>query len=805
MHHLQHWSQLGLDRALRHRSHVHDEIRGERPRLADPVIETSCRSHESAATDSAINATLDTVTTPTAAERDVKSLLHNIFRYDLPASLVVFLVALPLSIGIAVASGAPVVAGLIAAIVGGIVCALVGGSALQVSGPAAGLTVVVAELVGTFGWKATCAITAAAGVVQILFGLSRVARAALAIAPIVVHAMLAGIGITIALQQVHVLLGGDPRSSAWENLTALPAQLFSPDLGPLMIGAVVIVVMLAWRFVPGPLRAVPGALVAVVGATALSYVASAPLDRITLDGSVLEAIGLPAMPSGSVAAIVVAVFTVALIASVESLLSATAVDKMHSGPRTDFDRELLGQGTANVSSGLLGGLPVTGVIVRSTANVGAGAKTRASAALHGVWVLVFSVFFVGVVEMVPSAALAGLLIVIGVQLVKLAHIDLARRTGELLVYVVTLTAVVFLNLLEGVAIGLALAVGFAAWRIIRVHIDTGELRPVAADGAGHPARWQVAISGSCSFLALPRLSAALTAVPAEADVLIDLNVDYLDHAAMETLQEWITQRRAIGRVVEVTETGTARLIFAPQGPPRRGTEGRRAISALRLIWPPRVAAGVERFGSGIAPLVRDQLAEDHAPHAMLLSCSDARILPNLLVDSGPGEVLNVRNVGNLVPTGHASLSVESALEYALGPLAVEAIAVCGHSGCEAMHDLLAGDSGGSIRQWLNEGAASLAAYRDGHPVAPAARAAGLAEADVLSAVNVAVQLGRLGSHRIAGSRIAHGSVTALGLFLDLPTARLFRVGPDSFDEITAAEDGQPLTADPVTATTGGPA
>ena len=159
---------------------------------------------------------------------NVKRLLHNVFRYDVPASLVVFLVALPLSIGIAVASGAPVVAGLIAAIVGGIVCAAVGGSPLQVSGPAAGLTVVVAELVAQFGWKATCAITAAAGVLQVLLGLSRIARAALAIAPIVVHAMLAGIGITIALQQAHVLLGGGPRSNAWENLSTLPGQLASP-------------------------------------------------------------------------------------------------------------------------------------------------------------------------------------------------------------------------------------------------------------------------------------------------------------------------------------------------------------------------------------------------------------------------------------------------------------------------------------------------------------------------------------------------------------------------------------------------
>lgn len=724
------------------------------------------------------------VTRANASAPDVKSLLHKVFRYDVPASLVVFLVALPLSIGIAVASGAPVVAGLIAAIVGGIVCAVVGGSPLQVSGPAAGLTVVVAELVVTFGWKATCAITAAAGVLQILFGLSRVARAALAIAPIVVHAMLAGIGITIALQQVHVLLGGGPASSAWENLTGLPAQLGSLEVAPMTIGVTVIAIMLGWKYMPGPVRAVPGALAAVVAATVMSYLWFTAVDRIQLDGSVIDAIGLPSMPTGSWTAITVAVLTVALIASVESLLSATAVDKMHSGERTDFNRELIGQGTANVGSGLLGGLPVTGVIVRSTANVSAGAKTRASAALHGVWLLLFSVFFVNVVEMIPSAALAGLLIVIGIQLVKLAHISLARRTGELLIYFVTLLSVVFLNLLEGVAIGLALAIGFAAWRIIRVSIDAEELRAPNGD----PARWQILISGSCSFLALPRLSAALASVPDGAEVLIDLNVDYLDHAAMDTLEDWIRQHRDGGGSVEITETGTARMIFTTSGPPRRDTEGRKTVSALRLIWPPQLAGGVERFRNGIAPLVRGQMAGEHSPHMMLLSCSDARILPNLIIDGGPGDVLNVRNVGNLVPTGHGSLSVESALEYAVGPLAVTSIAVCGHSGCEAMHDLLSGDCDGSIRAWLHEGDASLAALRAGHPVAVAAREAGLAEADALSAVNVAVQLDRLRRHPLAGPRIADGTVAVVGLFLDLPTARLFHVSADEFVEFSSAED-----------------
>ncbi|MET4096076.1 SulP family inorganic anion transporter [Arthrobacter sp. UYCu712] len=150
----------------------------------------------------------------------LRTVLTSGLRRDLPASLVVFLVAVPLSLGIAAASGAPVMAGLMAAAVGGIVAGSLGGSPLQVSGPAAGLTVIVAGLIDQFGWPATCAITAAAVVLQALLGFARVGRVALAIAPVVVHAMLAGIGIIIVLQQTHVLLGAEAGESAWQNVVA---------------------------------------------------------------------------------------------------------------------------------------------------------------------------------------------------------------------------------------------------------------------------------------------------------------------------------------------------------------------------------------------------------------------------------------------------------------------------------------------------------------------------------------------------------------------------------------------------------
>ncbi|WP_459962947.1 SulP family inorganic anion transporter [Mycobacterium avium] len=470
--------------------------------------------------------------------------LREVLRYDLPASLVVFLVALPLSLGIAIASDAPVLAGLIAAIVGGIVGGWLGGSPLQVSGPAAGLTVVVADVVAEFGWGVTRFITVVAGVLQVLLGFSRIARAALAISPVVVHAMLAGIGITIALQQVHVLLGGSSKSSAWSNVTGLPAQILGAHRPGLVLGLLVIAILVAWRWVPARLAIVPGPLVAIVVVTIISMVLPFKVSRIELDGSVLDAVRLPSLPHGNWGAVAIAVITVTLITSVQSLLTAVSIDRMHTGPRTDFNRELIGQGAANIASGALGGLPIAGVIVRSSANVNAGAKTRASTIMHGFWVLVFAVPFAGLVEKIPTAALAGLLIVIGIELLKPAHIETALRNGDLAIYLVTVTSVIFLNLLHGVLIGLLLAVVVTGWRVVRARI---EAEPVG-DG------WHVVIEGACTFLALPRLTGVLASIPERTSVTVHLLTNYLDHAAHQAIGDWQRRHCATGGTVEVRDT-----------------------------------------------------------------------------------------------------------------------------------------------------------------------------------------------------------------------------------------------------------
>ncbi|MBB5915626.1 carbonic anhydrase [Nocardia transvalensis] len=720
--------------------------------------------------------------------------LSAVLRHDLPASVVVFLVALPLSIGVAVATGAPVASGLLAAVVGGLVAGLLGGSALQVSGPTASLTVVVAQSIQQFGWATTCFITVGAGLLQVVFGLTRVARGALAIAPVVVHGMLAGIGVVIALQQLHVLLGGQSLSSSWQSITQLPHQLASVKGGDALVGGLVIAIMLGWRYMPKSLRAVPAPLAAVVVATAVSLVVPTSIERIVLSGSLFSDISLPQVPHGDWGTIALTMVTVALIASVETLLSAVAVDRLRPGRRTDMDRELIGQGVANMTSGVVGGLPIAAVIVRSITNVKAGARTKASTMLSGVWVLIFAVALVDVVRQIPKAALAGLLIVIGIGLIKLAHIRLARRTGDLVVYAVTVLVVVFANLLVGMLVGLALSLTLLLWRVARAAIA---VQPVGA-------RWVVTVDGPLTFMAVPRLTAALAQVPAGAEVTVELAVDFVDHAASEALHEWARQHESGGGAVEFVEMGAARIADAATGPPARG-QSRRILNETLGPWrrtartADPIAAGVAAYHRSHAHVVRPHLGElrdGQNPDSLFLTCADSRIVPNVITNSGPGDLFTVRNIGNLIPADGLDTSVEAALVYALDKLDVRSVVVCGHSGCGAMDALFHERvTGSGLDAWLAHGRPALDAFRSGHPVAVAAAAAGFGEVDQLGMVNVAVQLEALSQHPVVRLGIEDRGVVLAGLFFDIATARVIEIHAEGIGEIGDA--ARQVTALPV--------
>lgn len=482
---------------------------------------------------------------------------------DLPASLVVFLVALPLSLGIALASNAPIMAGVIAAVIGGVVAGLLGGAPLQVSGPAAGLTALVFAMVEQCGgdWRAVTAIVLAAGLLQLVLGFLGVARFALAISPSVVHGMLAGIGILIALGQLQVLLGHAPKSSALANLQVLPANVTAINGWSAALGVVTAAIIFAWPLLGKRAQKVPPALVAVLFVTLASIPLTTSVDRIRLTPapateadvaaatasapSLLDALQLPRMPDLPAWDLFIMVLALALIASIESLLCAIATDKLHSGPRARLDRELIGQGAANTLSGLLGGLPITGVIVRSKANIDAGAVSKNSAIFHGLWLLLFVAVLGFAIESIPKAALAGLLITVGVKLVNVAHIRESRAHGELLPYVVTVAGILVRDLLTGVAVGFVVSAVMLLHKLTALTVDVGAPRE------GEPGRRAVDVSltGALTFRGVPRVAANLAAIPAGVDVSVDLGLKHMDHAGWEALQSWrLAHERTGGRV-----------------------------------------------------------------------------------------------------------------------------------------------------------------------------------------------------------------------------------------------------------------
>ncbi|WP_250288512.1 SulP family inorganic anion transporter [Streptomyces atroolivaceus] len=748
---------------------------------------------------------------------------------DVSASITVFLIAVPMSLGLAVAMDAPLAAGLVSAAIGGIVAGLLGGTPLQVSGPSAGLTVVTAELIQIYGWRTTCAITIGAGLLQIVLGSLRAARSALAVSPAIVHGTLAGIGVAIALAQLHIVLGGAPRSSALDNVLSLPSRLTQFEPAAPLIGVLTILLLVVWPRLPGRLGAtlgrIPAALAAVVIATAVATTATPGIARVDLPSWHSHA--LPELPQGPVAALATAVFTVMLVASLESLLAAVSVDKLaadrstatlEGGPtppapvkRSDLDRELRAQGVANAVSGLAGGLPVSGGAVRSSANVRAGAESRASTVLHGFWVLLATLLLVTALELIPLAALAALVMVVGIQMVSFAHIRKVHRHREFLVYGATISGVILIGVLEGVAIGIVMAVAVALHRLARTRITVTE-----EDG-----RYLVTARGQLTFLAVPRLSRLLGRLPQGVHAVVELDGSFMDHAAYETIQDWYTAQTALGGRIEFTGRSGGRIaepasaahsccrpwtpwrnhhchdrpeeVSSPTTPPAGHVVAKAAHAAAprspsgHRHGAHRLLSGLSSFQRTTAPLVREELArlaaEGQRPSQLFLTCADSRLVTSMITASGPGDLFTVRNVGNLVPppgtgdTAGNDDSVAAAIEYAVDVLQVESITICGHSGCGAMQALLGAapeTPSTPLWRWLQYGLPSLERMRSRHH--SWARIAGRLPTDAveqLCLTNVVQQLEHLRAHESVARRLAAGTLQLHGMYFHVGEAQAY--------------------------------
>uniref|UniRef100_UPI000950ED4F SulP family inorganic anion transporter n=1 Tax=Streptomyces acidiscabies TaxID=42234 RepID=UPI000950ED4F len=460
---------------------------------------------------------------------------RGVRKADLSASLVVFLVALPLCVGVALASGVPPELGLVTGIVGGLVAGALPGSGLRVSGPAAGLTVLVYEAVHTYGLHVLGVLVFAAGVLQLGLGALRLGRWFRAVSVAVVHGMLAGIGLVLVAGQVYALGDVGAPSDGLGRLAGLVELPGRADPGALSVGGATLVVLLLWGRWRRGARLVPAPLVAVVLAAAMTRGFGLDVRRVEVRG-VWEAVRVPGLADVGRLAEVGVVGTVvafALVASAESLVS---VDRLHGG-RAEYDKELLAQGAGNAVCGLLGALPMAAVIVRGTAS--GGVRAGASRVLHGVWLLLFVVFVPGVLGLIPVAALAALLVHAGCGLLPVRQVRALWRTdrGEVLVLAVTAVAIVLGNLFEGVLIGLALAVAKTAWEISHVQVEIED----RGDGG-----LVVRVVGHATFLRLPKLLDALEGLPGDREVRLELGgLRHVDHACAAALEGWVEGRREV--------------------------------------------------------------------------------------------------------------------------------------------------------------------------------------------------------------------------------------------------------------------
>lgn len=599
---------------------------------------------------------------------------------DLLASVVVFLVALPLCMGIAIASGVPVSAGLVTGIIGGIVVGALAGCPLQVSGPAAGLTVIVYQAVQKFGLDQLGVIVLLAGLLQVLAGLGRVGTWFRAVSPAVVRGMLAGIGVLILASQFHVMFDRPPESSGIQNLLAMPrtvlqsleganfpgsaeraaqkeqialarklqrrqqvlrlnvlerfktgqptaeemaafaseqaaiheqlaqnseslAKAYASDsqrvtqlrslidtavsstreseqilksgdpariaetlnsanrsldgvLGGVknyalaaLVGIVTILAMVLWKeLAPKKLQLIPPALVAVLVGTGLAVVLVMPVLYVDVPTSMADEIRIPRvsmLQAASWGELLPVALLMAVVASAETLLCCTAVDQMQGGPRTRYDKELIAQGIGNFLCGMCGALPMTGVIVRSTANIQAGGKTRLSAILHGVWLLVFVVGLSWLLKMIPTACLAAVLVYTGHKLIDFKTMKSLRSfgRGELGIYLATVTVIVCKDLLSGVIVGFGLAIAKLLHKFS--HLET-HLEP-ATDGST-----VLHVTGAATFVRLPQLAKAIESIPRGTKLHINLEaLAYIDHACFDLLMNWSKQHEATGGEVIV--------------------------------------------------------------------------------------------------------------------------------------------------------------------------------------------------------------------------------------------------------------
>ncbi|MDQ3708741.1 MAG: SulP family inorganic anion transporter [Actinomycetota bacterium] len=469
---------------------------------------------------------------------------------DAVSGFIIFLIALPLCLGIAIASGAPPIAGIISGIVAGTLANLLSGSYVTINGPAAGMIVIVAGAVDELGFEGALAVGVVAGAIQIVLGLARSGKLTGFFPLSVIHGMLAGIGLIIMAGQIHVVVGHEnPREHGLGILTSIPESVLDPVPATALVGLAAVLVMVFWPKLGAIAKVVPAPLVAVIVGTVIALVSGAG-PRLDLgEGGLLAGFTGPdfsALLSGpAIKWVVLYVF----VASLESLLTAEAVDKLDPWQRrSDMNRELIGKGTGNLVSSAVGGLPMIAEVVRSKANILNGARTRWSNFFHGVFLAVFVLAAPALLELIPLAALAGVLLVIGFKLAHPNDFRHALHIGkvEFALMIITAFTVLLTDLLIGVATGIVLGL---VWAVVKGTSVGNLFKPtIAVTEEGEQITIQ--LRKALGFHNFIPLRSKLDALPLGKTVTLDFaGVHYVDPTVMERLHDFEVSYTADGGTV----------------------------------------------------------------------------------------------------------------------------------------------------------------------------------------------------------------------------------------------------------------
>jgi carbonic anhydrase/SulP family sulfate permease len=625
---------------------------------------------------------------------------------DLGAGLVVFLVALPLCLGIALASGAPLFSGIVAGVVGGVLVGALSGSHTSVSGPAAGLTaIVLAEITALGTFDAFLLAVVIAGFVQIVLGLLRTGSLAAFVPTSVIKGLLAAIGVILVLKQLPHVLGHDtdPEGEmAFEQpdhentFSELLAVMDDLHAGAAVIGLTSIALLVLWgrsrrlqrSRMPAPLVVVIVGLVLGLAfeslgepwAISASHLVQVPLAREV--GGVAGLLRTPDFSAWTNPVVYTAAVTIAIVASLETLLNLQAVDKLDPQQReSPGSRELWAQGVGNIASGLLGGIPITSVVIRGSVNVYAGAATKLSTIVHGVLLAGSVLLLPGLLNRIPLSCLAAILLVTGFKLASpgLVRQMLAAGRDQFIPFMATVLAIVLTDLLVGLGLGMAVALGFILARHSRRPLRRLRERHLGGDVI------HIVLPIQVSFLNQRALQLALDEVPRGGHVLVDAQqTDYVDPDVLAMLREY-RDVTAPARGVHLSMTGfheDHRLEDEIQFVDYSTRELQDRMTPAQVLEVLR--QGNERFHQG-RRLDRDlarqvgATARGQHPLAVVLSCIDSRTPAELVFDMGLGDVFSVRVAGNVL-----SPKVLGSMEYGTAVAGARLIVVMGHTSCGAV-------------------------------------------------------------------------------------------------------------------------